>query len=267
MVSESLLRLEKWFAPLKGSITAFSGGIDSALTLYLSHLYLRDKAIGCISVSPSLKRQDYSEAMEFCSQYDIHLEIIETKETEDQNYLSNPSNRCYFCKSHLYADISALKHKYPTYVLLNGTNRDDYGDYRPGLKAASEHDIQSPLADCELSKSDVRALAKHFALPNWDKPASPCLSSRVPYGTHITLDKLKQIEEAESVLNRHGFAEVRVRHLGSIARIEVPPEDILRLQEYEDSINLAFRSLGFESSEIDMEGLVSGKLNRAIRDI
>lgn len=266
MMQTHFKELEQWFAKHTGTITAFSGGVDSSLVLYLSHRFLGDRAIGCISISPSLKRKDYSEAIEFCEQFGISLEIIETKETEDTNYLANPSNRCYFCKSHLYSDLVKLKEQFPGYTLLNGTNKDDYRDYRPGIKAANEHEIRSPLADCGLKKADVRALAKHFGLPNWDKPASPCLSSRVPYGDFITPYKLKQIEDAESFLNTLGFLEVRVRHYGQEARIEVPFEEVDRLKSRLDRIKAAFKNFGFDSCRVDPEGLVSGKLNRALKN-
>ncbi len=267
MLEQKIKDLEQWFAGHAGTITAFSGGIDSALVLFLSHRFLGDKAFGCISISPSLKRKDYAEAIDFCDQFGIHLEIIETKEIEDENYLSNPANRCYFCKSHLYTDLNLLKERFPGHTLLNGTNKDDYKDYRPGIQAANEHEIQSPLADCGLVKSDVRALGKYFGLPNWNKPASPCLSSRVPYGNFITPYKLKQIENAETVLNDYGFNEVRVRHYGKEAKIEVPSEEIERLKGLIEPIQEKFTTLGFESCRIDEEGLVSGKLNRALNNL
>lgn len=259
--------LEKWFVPHEGTITAFSGGIDSALVLYLSHLFLGSKGMGCISISPSLKRKDYAEAMDFCNQYGIHLEVIETREIEDSNYLSNPANRCYYCKSHLYTDLSKLQKRFPDYTLLNGTNKEDFKDYRPGIQAANEHQIQSPLADCQLMKADVRAMGKHLGLPNWEKPASPCLSSRIPYGDFITPHKLQQIEAAESILNTQGFTEVRVRHYGKAAKIEVPVKDLARLLDRKDTIAMAFKTIGFESCQVDEEGLVSGKLNRVLKKV
>lgn len=264
MLDDKLKQLEDWFAPHQGTITAFSGGIDSALVLFLSNRFLGEKGIGCISISPSLKRKDYAEAIDFCKQFNIQLEIIETQEIKDENYLANPSNRCYFCKSHLYTDLSTLKDKFPGYIALNGTNKDDYKDYRPGIQAANEHNIYTPLADCGLTKETVRALAKQFGLPNWNKPASPCLSSRVPYGNFITPRKLQQIEGAETILNTHGFLEVRVRHYGTEAKIEVPFAEIEQLRTKIDSIQKAFEELGFENCIIDEEGLVSGKLNRVL---
>ncbi|MCB0686907.1 MAG: ATP-dependent sacrificial sulfur transferase LarE [Saprospiraceae bacterium] len=263
-MEKKLQQLEKWYQNFEGTITAFSGGIDSALVLYTSHLFLGNRAVGCISISPSLKRKDYAEAIQFCEDYGIHLEIIETREIQDENYYSNPANRCYFCKSHLYTDLSQVQQKYPGYAILNGTNRDDFKDYRPGLQAAAEHAIQSPLVECNFTKADVRALAKFYGLPNWNKPASPCLSSRVPYGDFITPEKLKQIEVAEGILNSYGFVDVRVRHYGSEAKIEVPSNELHRLRSYQDEITKAFAEIGFSSCRIDDEGLVSGKLNRAL---
>ncbi len=267
MIHAEIYKLRKWFDNHAGSITAFSGGIDSALVLYLSHYFLGEAAIGCISVSPSLKKKDYAGAMAFCKQYGIRLEVIETKEIEDPSYVSNPADRCYYCKSHLYQDIALLASQYPDYSILNGTNVDDFQDYRPGIRAATEFKIYSPLADCDLGKSGVRRLAKHFNLPIWDKPASPCLSSRIPYGNLITPHKLQQVEAAEAILNDYGFLNVRVRHYGKTAKIEVPITDIDRLLDHHDPILRALQTIGFETVQVDEEGLVSGKLNRSLHHL
>ncbi|MEZ4827876.1 MAG: ATP-dependent sacrificial sulfur transferase LarE [Bacteroidia bacterium] len=264
MIQTQINKLEKWFESKAGTLTAFSGGVDSTLVLFLSGRFLGEKAVGCMSVSPSLKRKDYAFATEFCRRFGLSLEIVETAEIHDPDYLANPVNRCYFCKSHLYHDLTRMLHKYPGYTLLNGTNTDDLGDYRPGLQAASEHRVASPLADCGISKQAVRNLARHFGLPNWDKPASPCLSSRVPYGSPITGEKLHQIETAEGILNAWGFEDVRVRHFGTEAKVEVPVNDLPRLSENFEVISAAIRQTGFESCTMDTEGLVSGKLNRTI---
>lgn len=258
-------QLEQWFSAVDGTITAFSGGIDSSLVLFLSRRFLpKHKAIGCISASPSLKQRDFQLAQAFCQQYDIQLEVIQTREMEDENYLSNPHNRCYFCKSHLYQDLSVMREKYPGFWVLNGTNINDLGDYRPGLEAAKERRVHAPLADCGIDKAGVRALAKAFDLPNWDKPASPCLSSRVPYGMAITREKLRQIESAEAILLDHGFRDVRVRHYGDEARIEVPAPRLAELEACFSQVAPAIQALGFERCVMDREGLISGKLNRAL---
>ncbi|MFY0653367.1 MAG: ATP-dependent sacrificial sulfur transferase LarE [Cyclobacteriaceae bacterium] len=266
IVKKHLIKLEKWFLDQEQTLTAFSGGIDSSLVLYLSRYFLGEKGIGCISLSPSLKTKDYNDAVQFCKKYDIQLETIKTSELNDDNYLSNPSNRCYFCKNHLYMGLEELRPKYPNHTLLNGANLDDLGDYRPGLQSAKEFKILSPLVECGIDKQAVRAIAKYMGLTHWDKPASPCLSSRVPYGSSITFDKLKQIEEAEYILNGYGFEDVRVRHYGEEARVEVPADELPKLKAVFADASEEIKKLGFESCTIDDEGLVSGKLNRVLNE-
>jgi len=257
-------KLEAWFQDLDGSLTAFSGGVDSALVLFLSHRFLGEKGVGVISDSPSLKRSDLEIAHKFCEEHGITLQVIHTKEVDDPNYASNPVDRCFHCKSTLYTDLVALREQFPGYTLLNGTNVDDLGDYRPGLKAAEQNAIRSPLAECGLGKEDIRLLAREYGLTVWDKPASPCLSSRIPYGQAVTVGKLQQIEAAEKILGEVGFIQVRVRHMDGVARIEVPKEDFSRLQNEFDLISKRILELGFASVETDAEGLISGKLNRAV---
>lgn len=266
MVQEYLDTLSVWYKKREQTITAFSGGIDSSLVLYLSNYFLSQKAIGCISASASLKQKDLNLAIDFCEKYSIKLEIIQTDELNDENYLQNPANRCYFCKDHLYIALNSLREKYPGYVLLNGANTDDLGDYRPGLQAAREHQIESPLVDCGINKKAVRDIAQYLGLQHWDKPASPCLSSRVPYGDIINTQKLKEIEASEAILNKHGFRDVRVRHFRNEARIEVPPEEVEQLQKLFPIISEEIKNVGFTFCTIDQEGLVSGKLNRALNE-
>lgn len=263
--TNKLEQLEKWFKEQPGSIVAFSGGIDSSLLLFLARRWQgREAAIGVISDSESLKRKDFELAQSFSSQFDIILEVIETQELEDARYNENPIDRCFFCKEHLYTDLQAISEKYPGFPVLNGTNADDYGDYRPGMKAASLYKVLSPLADCNITKEEIREIALHFELPNWNKPASPCLSSRIPYSHSITKKKLVEIEQAEDLLNSFGFDDVRVRHYGDHGKIEVRKEDLHRLKEMEESLVGKIREIGFSEVVIDQEGLVSGKLNRAI---
>lgn len=262
---EKLDLLEEWFSERKGSIVAFSGGIDSTLLLYLARLWQgREGAIGVISDSESLKRKDFELAQSICRQFDINLEVIETRELDDERYAENPVDRCFFCKEHLYTDLRTISAKYPGFPVLNGTNADDHGDYRPGMKAATLYEIASPLAKCGVNKEEIRELAQHFGLPNWDKPASPCLSSRIPYSHSITKKKLVEIERAEEVLNNFGFEDVRVRHYGDHGKVEVRKEELPRLLEMQDSVVEKIREIGFPEVVIDEEGMVSGKLNRAI---
>jgi len=262
---EKLVKLEKWFNQQPGSIVAFSGGIDSSLLLFLARKWQgRDAAIGVISDSESLKRKDFELAQAFSKQFDIVLEVIETQELKDERYNENPVDRCYFCKDHLYTDLQGISKKYPGFPVLNGTNADDHGDYRPGTKAALEYQIGSPLADCGITKEEIREMARYFELPNWNKPASPCLSSRIPYTHSITKKKLVEIEQAEDLLNNFGFEDVRVRHYGDHGKIEVRKEELPRLLEMRKVVVEKIREIGFTDVLIDEEGLVSGKLNRVI---
>jgi len=262
-----MLMLENWFKKQPGSIVAFSGGIDSSLILFLARRWQgRKSAIGVISDSESLKRKDLQLAHSFSKQFDIVLEVIETHELEDDRYNQNPVDRCYFCKEHLYTDLQSISEKYPGFPVLNGTNTDDYGDYRPGLKAAVKYEVRSPLADCGITKEEIREIARYFKLPNWNKPASPCLSSRIPYTHSITKKKLVEIEQAENLLNSFGFEDVRVRHYGDHGKIEVRREELPRLLGMKASVVEKIREIGFPDVVIDEEGLVSGKLNRNVRE-
>jgi uncharacterized protein len=258
--------LEEWYRSRKGSIVAFSGGIDSSLVLFLARQWQgKEGAIGVISRSQSLKSKDFELAQNFSRQFDITMEVIVTRELEDERYSSNPIDRCYFCKEHLYNDLRVVCDRYPGFPVLNGTNADDFRDYRPGLKAARENEILSPLADCGITKEEIREIARYFGLPNWNKPASPCLSSRIPYSHRITTKKLVEIERAEELLNQFGFEDVRVRHYGDHGRIEVPPEELPRLISMKEQVVEKILEVGFDQVVIDEEGLVSGKLNRAIK--
>ncbi len=257
--------LEQWFSKRKGSIVAFSGGIDSTLVLFLARKFQgKQNAVGVISNSESLKIKDFELAKEFCKTFDINLEIIKTMELVDERYYQNPVNRCYFCKEHLFHDLQSIKEKYPDFDVLSGTNYDDLGDYRPGLQAAAKYKVLSPMVDCNLSKDELRQIAKYFELPNWDKPASPCLSSRIPYNHQITREKLQQVEDAENILNDFGFKDVRVRHYGTYGQIEVKKEELEKLLLVENEVIDKIRNVGFSELKIDKEGLVSGKLNRVL---
>jgi uncharacterized protein len=212
VLTEKLGLLEKWFDQHTGSIVAFSGGIDSTLVLYLARKFQgRDGAIGVISNSESLKNKDFLLAQSFCEQFDIQLRVIKTEELADEKYNQNPINRCFFCKDHLFRDLQELKIEYPGYEILSGTNFDDLGDYRPGIDAAQKNQVLSPLVDCKINKEEIREIARYFNLPNWNKPASPCLSSRIPYNQNVTIEKLGQIEAAEDILNHYVFEDVSVR--------------------------------------------------------
>jgi uncharacterized protein len=264
-LQDKLNLLEQWYGQRKGSLVAFSGGIDSTLVLYLARKFQgKANAIGVISNSESLKNKDFRLAQSFCEQFDIELKVIKTNELSDIQYSQNPVNRCFFCKDHLFHDLQELNKEYPGFEILSGTNYDDLGDYRPGIDAAQKNMVTSPLVDCKITKDEIREIARHFDLPNWNKPASPCLSSRIPYNQAVTLEKLQQIEAAEDILNSFGFEDVRVRHFGTFGKIEVQSADFQKLMSIKDIVISKIEALGFERVEIDEEGLVSGKMNRAI---
>ncbi len=258
--------LKQWFARHQRVLIALSGGVDSCLVAHLARSFLgRSNAVAVISHSASLKASDLADARAFCVAHDIHLEVVDAREIDDPNYRANPGNRCYFCKTALYHTLKGLvEEKFAGYAVLNGNNYSDFGDHRPGLLAADEFRVLSPLAECSLQKEDIRRLARHLGLEVWDKPASPCLSSRFPYGQPITRAKLRQVEEGEQIMLEHGFRDVRLRHYGDEARLEVPAEQIARLRNCLPTLKPLILALGFDKCTIDEEGLVSGKLNRAL---
>ena len=245
--SQKLLHIEQWFKRHNQKvIVAFSGGVDSCLVTFLSNKFLgKENTLAVISASPSLKQTDLDIAKKFCLENDINLDIIKTNEIEDPDYYTNPVNRCYFCKTNLYNELNIIAKRFPGTAILNGQNFEDFGDYRPGIKAANEFNVFTPLADCNFSKNDIREAAELFNLPTWDKPASPCLSSRIPYGEEVTIQKLRQIEEAENYLNDLGFNEARVRHYNNVAKIEVPKERLNNIFRIEKEIKMKIIEIGF----------------------
>ncbi len=251
------------------TLIALSGGVDSCLASFLCRKYLgKENSVAVIADSPSLKRKDLDIAVQFCQDNDIKYEVVKTDELNDENYSSNPVNRCYFCKNELYDTLQSLiQDKYSGFKIVNGNNYSDLGDYRPGLKSASENNILSPFISCEINKQSIRELAKYFNLSVWNKPASPCLSSRFAYGESITETKLRMVEEAESVLNGYGFVDVRVRTIERLAKIEVPKEQVGKLKSHFPKIKQELIELGYSECIIDEEGLVSGKLNRVLNEL
>ena len=265
VLKKKLNLLELWYSERSGSIVAFSGGIDSAFVLFLARKFQgKENAIGVISNSESLKNKDFVLAQSFCEEFDIQLSVIKTNELSDLRYSQNPVNRCFYCKDHLFHDLQKIKKEYPDFEILSGTNYDDLGDYRPGIDAAQKNQVLSPLVECKITKDEIREIARQFNLPNWNKPASPCLSSRIPYNQAVTLEKLKQIEAAEDLLNNYGFEDVRVRHFESYGKIEVQKADLEKLKSVIDFVIVEMKAIGFERIEIDEEGLVSGKMNRVL---
>jgi uncharacterized protein len=246
---------------------AYSGGVDSAVVAKAAQVALGDSTIAVTAVSDSLAKGELEEAIELAKKIGIAHQVMHTEEFADPNYLRNNSDRCYFCKSELYGRLSSLKDKLGVDSIASGANMDDQGDHRPGMKAAAEHGVRHPLQEAGLTKDHVRQLAKAWDLPTWDKPATPCLSSRIAYGEDVTPEKVRMIDAAEGWLRRQGLKLLRVRyHKGDLARIEVPIEELPRLADPEVRKNLipAFRELGFKFVTLDLEGFRSGSLNTLI---
>lgn len=245
-------------------VVAYSGGVDSALALKLAVLTLgRDAVLAVTGRSPSVSPVELESAETLAREIGARHEWLDTREFEDPNYLSNPGNRCYFCKTELYAQLTALARNRAIAAVINGVNADDLGDYRPGLQAAGEHGVHAPLAEAGITKADVRELAQRLGLSAHDKPASPCLSSRVQYGEEITPEKLRRIDAAEQFVRRLGFRECRVRHHGNLARLEVPIVELTRVMETDvrEQIERELRRLGYVYVTVDLRGLRSGSLN------
>lgn len=251
-----------------GSVAvAFSGGIDSTVVAKAAQLALGDKAVAVTAVSQSLASGEKEEAEELARLIGIRHELIETEEFEDPDYLKNAPDRCYHCKTELYTQLDGLVPRLGVNVVVNGANTDDRGDWRPGMKAASEHAVQSPLLEAEISKADLRELARHWGLPTWDKPATPCLSSRIAYGEEVTPERVRRVDQAEAFLRERGFRFLRVRyHKGDLARIEVPLDELPKLADatLRAELTKRFKELGFKFITLDLEGFRSGSLNEVL---
>ena len=226
LLEKKRLDLESRIAELGSALVAFSGGVDSTLVLAVAKKVLGDKVLAVTAESDSVPERELQTAQHLAETLGVKHRIIHTEEMSSPDYLKNPANRCYYCKSELYGKLSKVAAEHKLTSILNGINLDDLGDHRPGITAANEAGIISPLAELGFNKQAVRDLAREMDLPNWEKPALACLSSRIPYGQPVTTEKLSMIEQAEGALLAEGFRQVRVRHHGDMARIELPQEDI-----------------------------------------
>jgi uncharacterized protein len=265
----ALTELRRSIAAHPAALVAYSGGVDSALVAAIAAEQLGERALAVTGISPALAPHLREEARQQASWMGIRQREIPTAELNDPAYSSNPSDRCYACKRELHSLLAKLLQESDTAtaVVLDGVNHDDLGDYRPGIRAAQERGVRSPLADLGISKAGVRAISRALGFPWWDKPAQPCLASRFPYGEAISAERLQRVASGEAWLRQHGFNELRVRSQGESARIELPPDQLTALMEpaLRDELVRAFLDLGFTAVSLDLEGLVSGKLNRALQ--
>jgi uncharacterized protein len=260
-------RLLEILRVLEAAAVAFSGGIDSTVVAKAAQLALGDRAVAVTADSPSVPRSELDDARRLAQQIGIRHRIVRTEEFADPDYVRNDGTRCYYCKSELYSRIETLLPELGVAVICSGANLDDRGDYRPGLKAAAEHAVRHPLQEAGYTKADVRALARAWDLPTWDKPASPCLSSRLAPGVEVTHERTGRVEAAEAYLKALGYRECRVRlHEGELARIEVPAAELARLADpaLREDLVLMLKQLGFQYVSLDLEGFRSGSLNALV---
>ena len=246
------------------AIVAFSGGIDSSLVAYVAGQVLGDKALAVTSGSASLKRTDLALSKRLSDDWGIAHQIIVTDELTKADYRANPTNRCFHCKTSLYTELDGIARTRGYTHILNGTNLDDLGDHRPGLIAADNHAVKSPLVAAGFHKADIRALAKHLGLENADKPQAACLSSRFPYGSAINQELLAQVEAAENVLAEYGFSQFRVRHHGEVARLEILREEFELAVQHHEALQREIQALGYRFVAMDLGGFRSGSLNEGL---
>lgn len=252
---------------LESLLVAFSGGADSAYLAWAAHQVLGERALAVTALSPSFSAHDREQAESFVRHVGLRHELIATREFENPLYVANNSDRCYHCKTELFSELASLAQARNFAALAYGVNADDVHDFRPGHRAAAEHEVLAPLLEAGLTKAEIRELSRREGLPTWDRPASACLSSRLPYGTPVTPKKLRQVEAGEAVLRELGFQQFRVRYHGELARIEVAPEELPRAlnPQMAQALSQRFKPLGFTYVTLDLEGYRQGSLNAALK--
>jgi uncharacterized protein len=260
---ERLERLRALIAPMGEVVVAYSGGVDSSLVLRVAHEVLGERAHGVIGRSDSYAARELALALEQAAGFGARIQVVATGELSDPEFRANSLARCYHCKSELYRRLDEVAERTGSTAVLDGTIADDLHDFRPGRRAAAEHRVRSPLAELGFAKADVRAAAAHLGLSSQDKPASPCLASRIPYGTEITPEALRMVEQAEDLIRSLGFRELRVRHHGEVARVELPLADLHRAFSpvIREAISDGLSAIGFRFVTVDLAGLRSGSLN------
>ena len=259
-------RLREIFRELESVVVAYSGGVDSSYVAYIANAELGPRAVCITGQSASLPAYQRAEIDRIVEKFGFQHEIIQTEELENPGYSANNPDRCFFCKDELYTKLESVARGRGIQNIVDGSTVDDLGDYRPGRRAATQHAVRSPLIEVGLSKTEVRELSRRATLPTWDKPASPCLSSRIAYGTTVTIERLSKVDRGEEILREFGFREFRVRHHDQLVRLEIAQAEMDRVMRKEVFQKLAarFRELGFKYVTLDLEGFRSGSMNEVL---
>lgn len=266
-LNQKLEKLKEYIAGLGSLAVGFSGGVDSSLLTAVAHEVLGERLIAVTGADASVPEREVNEAIAFCKERGIRHILCKVDPLQEEGYRNNSPDRCYFCKHGIFTEVKRIADEYGIKYMAEGSNMDDVGDYRPGLRAAAELSVKSPLREARLNKSEIRIISRAMGLPTWSKPAYACLASRFVYGEEITEEKLHMIDQAEQFLIEHGFFEERVRMHGNIARIEVPPVDIPRLATdgIREEIYAEFRKIGFLFVTLDLKGYRLGSMNETLQ--